>query len=82
MSTTIVEVILDRLNELVDFVLPFYLIFSIAVIAALVVVSSKKSATETVDYTYQKKVNTVTDWRMKYAGKWNKIERQNFYEVM
>jgi len=81
MSTTF-GIVLDRLNELVDFILPFYLIFSIAVIAALAVVSSKKSATEPVDYTYQKKVNTVTDWRMKYAGKWNKIERQNFYEVM
>jgi hypothetical protein len=82
----IVLAILDRFNEIIDFLLLYYLIFSITVIAVfltvVVMVGSKRSATEEPDHTYNN-VNTDTnDWRMKYIGKWIKIERLNFYEVI
>mmetsp|Transcript_28940 Transcript_28940/g.39755 ORF Transcript_28940/g.39755 Transcript_28940/m.39755 type:complete len:221 (+) Transcript_28940:62-724(+) len=81
-------VILHRLNELVDFLLPFYLIVAIGIIALLVVVDkNKQNRNEPVDYTYHKKASAKDstdsdDWKLKFSGKWIKIERENMYEFL
>ena len=64
-------------NDLVDLLLPIYLV--IAVAAGIIYYKfppSKRSPT-TVNYKYSKN----TDWRMQLSGKWVQIERTNMAEV-